>query len=265
VDDQSTEKRMTDWNADLYDDKHSFVWKLASSVMELLAPQPRERILDIGCGTGQLSAEIAESGAKVVGLDSSPAMIAEARRLYPQVEFVEQDAHDFDLSVRFDAVFSNAALHWISDPPRVIGCVARALNPGGRLVVEFGGDGNVVHLVHAIENAFDAVIGSSRTHPWYFPSIAEFAGVLQTHNIEVTQAALIDRPTPLEGEHGLRNWVRMFGGHWLAQIPAEKQEAFLIQVEAIARDTLYRNGSWFADYRRIRVVGQKRENRGGKR
>lgn len=248
---------MNDWNAELYDDKHSFVWKLASTVVDLLAPQQRERILDIGCGTGQLTAQIAESGAEVVGLDSSPAMIAEARRLYPQVEFVVADAHDFELTGRFDGAFSNAAFHWISDPPRVIECVARALRPDGRLVVEFGGDGNVVHLAGAIETAFHTFMGAPRTHPWYFPSIAEFAGVLQMHDIEVTQAALIDRPTPLEGEHGLRNWVRMFGGHWLDQIPAEQQEEYLSQVEEIARDTLLKNDSWFADYRRIRVVGWK--------
>lgn len=249
---------MTDsWNAELYDDKHSFVWKLGSSVVELLAPQPGERILDLGCGTGQLTAQIAESGAEVVGLDSSPAMIEEARRLHPQLEFKEADAHDFDVAGPFDAVFSNAVLHWITEPARVIDCIARALKPHGRLAVEFGGKGNVRHLAEAIETACSAVLGESIPHPWYFPSIAEFAIVLERHGLEVTQAALIDRPTPLEGEDGVRNWVRMFGDHWLGRLAPDRHDSFVGQVEELARPTLYRDSVWYADYRRLRVLARK--------
>ena len=249
---------MTDtWNAELYDDKHSFVWKLGSSVVELLAPQPGERVLDLGCGTGQLTAQIAQSGATVVGLDNSPAMIEEARRQYPQLEFREADAHDFDVAEPFDAVFSNAALHWITEPARVVECIARALKPQGRLAVEFGGKGNVQYLASAIETALRLTLGETVSHPWYFPSIAEFATLLEHHGLEVTQAALIDRPTPLEGEDGLRNWVRMFGDHWLRQVPSEQHDDFFERVEDIARPTLYRDAVWYADYRRLRVVAAK--------
>ena len=108
------------WNAELYDDKHSFVWKLASSVVEFLAPQPGERILDLGCGTGQLTDQISNSGAQVVGLDNSPAMIEEACRLYPQLQFRLANAQGFDVPKPFDAVFSNAALHWIKQPEKVV-------------------------------------------------------------------------------------------------------------------------------------------------
>ncbi len=206
---------MTDtWNAELYDDKHSFVWKLGSSVVELLAPQPGERILDLGCGTGQLTALIAETGAEVVGLDNSPAMVEEARRLHPQLEFKEADAHDFDVAEPFDAVFSNAALHWIKEPDKVVACIAQSLKQDGRMAVEFGGHGNVRYLSTAIETASQSLLGEMAPHPWYFPSIAEFAALLEYHGLEVTQAALIDRPTPLEGDDGLRNWVRTFGDHW---------------------------------------------------
>jgi trans-aconitate methyltransferase len=245
------------WNAELYDDKHSFVWKLGSSVVELLAPKPGERILDLGCGTGQLTAQIAETGAEVVGLDNSPAMIEEARRLYPQLEFKKADAHDFDVAEPFDAVFSNAALHWITEPARVVCCIARALKPKGRVVVEFGGKGNVQYLANAIETACRLTLGETVSHPWYFPSIAEFANLLEHHGLEVTQAALIDRPTPLEGEDGLRNWVRMFGDHWLSGVPSEQHDDFFGRAEDIARPTLYRDSVWYADYRRLRVVARK--------
>lgn len=245
------------WNPELYDNKHSFVWKLGSPVVELLAPQPGERILDLGCGTGQLTARIAESGATIVGMDNSPRMLDEARRLYPELQFQQGDAHDFNLSEPFDAVFSNATLHWINDPQKVVRSIARALKREGRVVVEFGGRGNVRYLVEAIEAACRAVLGESIADPWYFPSIAEFAAVLEQHGLEVTQAALIDRPTPLEGDDGLRNWVRMFGEHWLSRVPLERQEEFFEQVEAAARPTLFRDFVWHADYRRLRVVATK--------
>jgi len=245
------------WKPNLYDGKHSFVWKLGASVIELLAPQPGERILDVGCGTGQLTAHISDSGATVVGLDNSPAMIDEARRHFPQIEFQLADAHDLDATESFDAVFSNAALHWINEPDSVVGCIARAMKPNGRMAVEFGGHGNVRYLSSAIESASQLLLGETVPHPWYFPSIAEFASVLATHGLDVTQAAMIDRPTPLEGDDGLRNWVRMFGQHWLAQVQPAQHDRFLDQVEALARPNLFRDSAWHADYRRIRVLARK--------
>jgi trans-aconitate methyltransferase len=253
----ANEQEDDQWRPTLYDEKHSFVWKLGASVIELLAPQPGERILDVGCGTGQLTAQIAESGATVVGIDNSPAMIEEARRLFPEVEFQRADAHAFSFDQQFDGVFSNAALHWISDPAMAARCISEVLKVDGRVAVEFGGKGNVRFLAQAIETASHELLGECRSHPWYFPSIAGFATVLEQHGIEVTQAAMIDRPTLLEGDDGLRNWVRMFGQHWLTQIPAEQHDGFLERVEVIARPNLFRDSHWHADYRRIRVQARK--------
>jgi trans-aconitate methyltransferase len=245
------------WSPTLYDGKHSFVWKFGASVIGLLTPRPGERILDVGCGTGQLTAQIAETKASVVGIDNSPAMIEEARRMFPEIEFKVADVHDFDGNALFDGVFSNAALHWTTDPNKVAACIASSLKPHGRLAVEFGGQSNVRYLTEAIESAVESVLGKTIPHPWYFPSIAEFASVLQEHGIEVTQAAMIDRPTPLEGEEGVRNWVRMFGQHWLTKIPQDQHERFLDYVEANARPNLLHASVWYADYRRIRVVARK--------
>src|SRR5262249_37129739 len=141
------------WDAALYDAKHAFVWKHGESLIELLAPRPGERVLDLGCGTGHLTARLAAAGAEGVGLDQSPAMTEQARRAYPQVPFVEADARDFDLKEPFDAVFSNATLHWVREPGRVVACVARALKPGGRFVAEFGGKGNVRALAAGLGHA----------------------------------------------------------------------------------------------------------------
>jgi trans-aconitate methyltransferase len=245
------------WSPDLYDNKHSFVWKLGASVIELLSPQPGERILDVGCGTGQLTAQIAESRASVVGLDNSPAMIEEARRLFPEIEFQLADAHEFRVDDPFDGVFSNAALHWIKKPEKVAACISKALKPQGRMAVEFGGHGNVRHLSSAVESVAQSFLGEPLPHPWYFPGIAEFSSLLEQHGMEVIQAAMIDRPTALEGKDGLRNWVRMFGQHWLTQIPLDQHELFLEQVEETARPQLLHDSGWYADYRRIRVLAVK--------
>ena len=135
--------------------------------------------------------------------------------------------------------------------------LSKALKSDGRLAVEFGGQGNVRFLAQAIESASEEFLGKRLSHPWYFPSIAEFGTVLEQHGLEVTQAAMIDRPTPLEGDDGLKNWVRMFGQHWITQIPAEEHNLFLERVEAIARPKLFHDSTWLADYRRIRVQAKK--------
>jgi trans-aconitate 2-methyltransferase len=246
-----------DWNAELYQQKHSFVWQCGIPLVDLLAPQSGERILDLGCGTGQLTEQVAASGANVIGLDRSPDMIREARRLYPHLSFREGDADNFDVADPLDAIFSNATLHWITRPDATAQCIARALKPNGRLVVEFGGRGNVRHLARALEAASKIVHGQTISHPWYFPGISEFAGLLERHGLEVTEAALIDRPTALDGDDGLRNWVQMFGGHWLTGLPFDRRMEFLEQVETIARPSLFQKGVWFADYRRLRVVALK--------
>jgi SAM-dependent methyltransferase len=249
------------WDAKLYDDKHSFVWEKAKGVVELLAPQPGERILDLGCGTGHLTAEIAASGAEVTGIDRSPEMIAGALTQYPLLKFEVCDAREIPFEDRFDAVFSNPALHWILEPEKVIGGVARALKQDGRFVAEFGGKGNIHRLVQAIGRACET-LGIERTPEdriWYYPSIAEYASLLEKHGLDVCQAALFDRPTRLEdGGKGLEAWLRMFAGFVLDPLPAERQEAFLREVEKQARVELFKNGIWELDYRRLRILARKR-------
>ena len=248
------------WDAKLYDDKHSFVWEKGKGVVDLLAPKPGERILDLGCGTGHLTAEIAAVGALTVGIDQSADMIAQARRQFPDLRFEVCDAREIPFIGEFDAVFSNAALHWIPEAEKVIQGVARSLKPNGRFVAEMGGKGNIRRLVEAIAGAC-RVVGldsGAATEAWYYPSIGEYSGLLEKHGLEVRQAALFERPTRLEdGEKGLEAWLRMFRRVILDRLPAAEQDAFLREVERQARPQLFKDGVWELDYRRLRIVAWK--------
>lgn len=247
-----------DWNANLYERSHSFVWKFGGPVLELLSPQPGERILDLGCGTGQLTAQIAETGAEVLGIDRSAEMLGQARANFPQIRFELADARDFSVAPSdFDAVFSNAVLHWVKPPVAAVLRIHAALKSGGRFVAEFGGSGNNRLMLASFRRQL-AILGVGDFEvPWYFPGIAEYAGLLESHGFEVTLASLHDRPTPLEGDEGLRNWFEMFLKNQLEQFSATERAHLLSAVEEDLRPSLYRNNVWQADYRRLRIVARR--------
>lgn len=247
------------WNAELYDAKHSFVSEKAKGVVDLLAPKPGERILDLGCGTGTLTAEIAASGAQVIGVDRSSEMIGEARKKFLDLHFAICDARSLNFSAEFDAVFSNAALHWIPEAAPVVEGVSRALKPGGRFVAEFGGKGNVYNVVAALEIALTQLgISPAGANPWYYPSIAEYATLLEQHDLQVREAVLFERPTKLEdGERGLATWVAMFCGSFLERVPQTKRDDFLRATENAARPALWKSDHWELDYRRLRIAAGK--------
>jgi trans-aconitate 2-methyltransferase len=245
------------WDVGLYDDRHAFVWKHGAALLEVLEPQAGERILDLGCGTGHLTAQLAATGAEVIGLDSSPEMIAQARQSYPHLRFEVADARDFALAEPCDAILSNAVLHWIREPEVVAGCVIRALKPGGRFVAEFGGKGNVAAILAALTAAARQAGCPPFASPWYFPALGEYAALLERGGLEVTCALLFDRPTPLAGDEGLRDWIRMFAGDYLAGLSPERRNDFLRHAEEQARSALYRDGTWCADYRRLRIVSRR--------
>jgi trans-aconitate methyltransferase len=253
--------RSEKWNPGLYDAKHAFVWEKAKGVVELLAAKPGERILDLGCGTGTLTAEIAASEAQVVGVDRSVEMIAEARKKFPELHFEICDARSLNFLAEFDAVFSNAALHWIPEATRVVEGVWRALKPGGRFVAEFGGKGNVHQVVAALETALNQLgISSDGANPWYYPSIAEYATLLESNGLEVYQAVLFDRPTQLEdADHGLANWITMFCGSFLERVPEVNRDEFLQAAKTAARPALWTPDHWELDYRRLRIAARKSE------
>jgi trans-aconitate methyltransferase len=181
-------------------------------------------------------------------------MLAKARSSFPQLEFVQDDARDFSFAQPFDAIFSNAALHWIRPPERVIRCVRDVLRPGGRFVAELGGRGNVRAILAAVHAAAAQLGIAAQLPPWYFPSVGDYATLLESAGLEVRFAALFDRPTPLEGADRLKGWVQMFARPTLEAIPEPCREEFLSAIVESARSELFRGGDWFADYRRLRVV-----------
>lgn len=246
-----------EWDADLYGDKHAYVWRLGAEVVELLNPQAGEKVLDLGCGRGELSAQIAASGAAVVGLDASAPMLDKARQAFPDLRFEMGDGAEFDLGGDFDAVFSNATLHWIPDHIGVARCVSRALKSGGRFVGEFGGQGNVQALEAALAGAARDLELPPFVGPNRFPGLQDFAASLEGGGLRPTFLQLFDRPTPLVGADGARNWYRQFRAGYLDTLPSEAQDAVLERAETLAKARLFRDGVWFADYVRLRFVALK--------
>ncbi|MEM9539835.1 MAG: class I SAM-dependent methyltransferase [Cyanobacteria bacterium P01_E01_bin.42] len=254
------EKIQNIWDAHLYDREHDFVARYGREVIELLAPKEGESILDLGCGTGHLTRAIAEMGAEVLGIDRAESMIAEAKSNYPQLHFDVMNGENLTFDRPFDAVFSNAALHWMKNAEAVVAGVWRSLQSQGRFVAEFGGKGNVKTIVSGIESALKQAgfADNIDLNPWYFPSIGEYGTLLEKQGFEVRAAMLFDRPTPLKDtETGLQNWLRMFANPFFKDIPDEKVSEILNAVEGEVRDRLHRDNTWFADYRRIRVVAIK--------
>jgi trans-aconitate 2-methyltransferase len=248
------------WNPDLYQSSHSFVWKFGRDLLALLAPQAGERILDVGCGTGQLTAEIAQSGAEVLGIDSAGTMVDQAHENFPNLRFEQVSATALPYREEFDAVFSNAVLHWVRDAETAAAAISRALRRGGRFVAEFGGHGNVQTVVDAAYSELQAfgVAGPEKLNPWYYPSVGEYASLLERHQLEVTFAALFDRPTPLDGgDSGFRTWIAMFGKPFTEAVPPEQRGALVNRLEERVAPRLRRNGEWSMDYRRLRIQAVK--------
>lgn len=244
------------WDVERYDRSFGFVSSYGRGLTSLLAPVPGERVLDLGCGTGGLAAELAELGIEVRGIDADAAMIARARAEHPQVEFEQADGHDFVLADPVDAVTSNAALHWMLDPSAVIARVRAALRPGGRFVAEFGGQGNVARIRSAVREAA-AAAGVDPTRlgsPWFFPSPAEYATLLEGGGFRVRLVEHFDRPTPLDDcPDGIVDWLRMFGAGLLAGVPTERREQVMHGAAERCRPALLRDDRWYADYVRLRV------------
>ncbi|WP_339316073.1 methyltransferase domain-containing protein [Paenibacillus sp. FSL R10-2734] len=248
------------WNTGTYDTDMAFVSQFGESLIELLRPQAGEQIIDWGCGTGDLAAAIAASGATVTGIDASAEMIQTARDKHPKLSFVLADGQHYVAKQPVDAVFSNAALHWLTDANGAAASIAASLRTGGRFVAEFGGLGNIASIVTELPNAFAAIGRSDKLHlPWYFPSIGQYTSLLEQHGLTVDLALCFDRPTPLEaGVQGFQRWLDTFANGILNVLTPSEREEVLSFMEQKLKPTLFQDGRWVMDYRRIRVVAYKR-------
>jgi trans-aconitate methyltransferase len=245
------------WNPDLYDDRAAFVSELASDLVVWLRPKESERILDLGCGTGTLTAEIARHGAVVTGVDRSEEMIASARAKYSELCFDVVDGQELAYSSEFEAVFSNAALHWMPRAADVVCGVRRALVPGGRFVAEFGGAGCVATVTRAVSEILNEwQIDPTPYMSWFFPSPGAYASLLEAEGLTVRELRYFERATPVPGEDGLATWLSLFQARLMADLGSRGPELCHMASER-CRPRLFRDGRWLLDYVRLRVIAIK--------
>lgn len=244
------------WDPERYSRNARFVSDLGLAVVELLAPKPGERILDLGCGDGALTEKIAARGCRVVGLDASPAQVRAARARGLEAHVGDGQRLAFDRE--FDAVFSNAALHWMPQADAVIDGVWRALKPNGRFVAECGGHGNVAKIVAALYAALKRRgIDGDAVNPWYFPTLEDYRARLESRGFDVISIALLPRPTPLPGD--VTGWLETFAESFSRSLPEQEQPAFIEEVREALRPALCDLvGTWIADYVRLRFAAVKR-------
>jgi SAM-dependent methyltransferase len=243
------------WDPQRYARNARFVSDLAAAVVELLAPRAGERILDLGCGDGVLTAKLAEIGCDVVGIDGSSAQIEAARKLGLDARVMDAEQLTFDNE--FDAVFSNAALHWMRDPEAVIRGAWRALRPKGRFVAEFGGYGCVAKIRNALVAALNRRgLAGEAADLWYFPTVEEYSAPLRKAGFTIGHIALVPRPTPLPGD--LTGWLETFGESFTARLLPGERPTYLAEVrEALRPELMNTEGVWIADYIRLRFAATK--------
>jgi trans-aconitate methyltransferase len=240
------------WDPERYARNARFVAELGAPVVDLLAPRQGERVLDLGCGDGALTERLVALGCEVVGVDQSPEQVAAARARGVDARVL--DGHELDFREAFDAVFSNATLHWLRRPDAVIDGVWRALRPGGRFVAELGGHGCVQTISDALVEALDrrGLDGRSRL-PWYFPTAEDYAERLSRRGFEVTHIVLFPRPTPLPGD--ITGWLETFAESFTRALPPADRTAYLAEVRERLRPALSDEaGRWTADYVRLRFA-----------
>lgn len=242
------------WNARSYREHACFVPELGAPLLELLAPKDGERILDLGSGDGALTELIVKSGARVVGVDSSAEMVKAASSRGLDARIMDGGALAFDRE--FDAVFSNAALHWMRDPDAVIAGVRRALKPNGRFVGEFGGHGNIAAIVVALVAIMKSRgVFSEGEVPWYFPTPTEYCERLEAHGFSVSTIALIPRPTSLPTD--VRGWLDTFANGVFDRLPDKERHSARDEAIELLRPALCdARGNWTIDYVRLRFLAR---------
>lgn len=245
---------MQSWSPERYERNARFVSDLGAPLLEMLAPRAGERVLDLGCGDGALTEKLVAAGCQVVGVDASAEQVRGACARGLDARVMKGEALEFD--GEFDAVFSNAAMHWMRDQDAVLAGVRRALRPGGRFVAELGGHGCVDKIVAALEAALARRgIDGRACNPWTFPRDDEYAERLRAAGFEVDSIALFPRPTPLPGD--VSGWLETFAESFTAALPAAERPAFIDEVrERLRAELADAEGRWTADYVRLRFAAR---------
>ena len=245
----SEENIATQWDPVGYDQNARFVSDLGEPVLQLMNPKAGEMVLDLGCGDGELTLKLMDAGCHVIAVDSSPAMVESS--LAKGINARVMDGQHLEFEGAFDAVFSNAALHWMAQPREVIAGVKRVLKPTGRFVAEMGGQGNVVSVLAALTKVRQRR-GLAPVNPWYFPSVEEYRQLLEEAGFHVPVIQLIPRPTVLPGK--LRGWLETFAGSFLNTATEEREEMIAEITEELAPTLRDDSGKWTVDYVRLRFM-----------
>ncbi|WOO39119.1 class I SAM-dependent methyltransferase [Anaerocolumna sp. AGMB13020] len=244
------------WDSRLYDNKHNFVAEYGKSLLDYVPADKSQNILDLGCGTGLLTAELARKSGCVLGIDGSPDMIEKARKQYPELTFEVMDALELPFDHKWDIIFSNAVFHWIADQELLLQKIHNSLKPSGKLICEFGAFGNI----KTIEQGFSTVL-EHLGHPYHskftFPTDEHFGSFLIKNGFIIEELYAYDRPTPLnDGDKGLYNWAKQFFETDLKEFKDTDQDFILRKLLEEVRDNLWDGTSWVADYKRLKVIAR---------
>ena len=236
----------------------SFVPDHGDSLLKKLDPRDFERILDFGCGTGELTDRIRREAGEILGIDPSLKMINQAREEFPECSFLCTTAREYDPSQKFDAVFSNAVLHWVNNLPQTISYIYRFLNPEGRFVGEFGAYGNISRVREELHQALSGRgYSPEKQDPWTFPREKEFGEMLWNAGFEVDSLETYDRPTSIEGEEGLSVWLTMFGSSFFEPLTAREHQDIIEEVTGALRHDHFDGNQWTLEYRRLRFQASR--------
>lgn len=246
------------WDAKGYTENFSFVHKYGEDVLALIDAAPGSFVVDLGCGNGALGEKLKERGYRVLGVDASADMMETARKLHPDIRFMAGDATEFSLEEKADVIFSNAVFHWIDGDKQelLVRNVADQLKPGGELVCEFGGKGCAETVHGALERNFEKR-GLLYPRTFYFPTIGEYAPILEKYGLRVEYAVLFDRPTVQSTDNGLEDWIRMFVKKPFEGLSLETADEIIRETTKELREKLYVDGKWIVDYVRIRFKARK--------
>ena len=242
------------WNADNYNKHADFVSNLAFPVVDLLNPKENERVLDLGCGDGTLALEIEKFNTNVIAVDLSESMVEKTKE--KGIEAYVMSATELPFENEFDAVFSNAVLHWVKEPQTAIAKISNALKTNGRFIAEFGGYGNIKYLTDAMQEVFDKNKEYGEfNNPWYFPKDTEYKQMLEANGFEVEYIELIPRPTKVDD---IANWLDIFANGIVSHLTKEQQSHFKQEVREILKPKIYSDKEgWVADYVRLRLKATK--------
>ena len=246
------------WEPNRYAEGFNFVYGYGQDVAAMVDAPAGSFVVDLGCGTGVLTDALHKAGYRVLGIDASEEMLGRAKSAYLHIPFLCADATAFTLEEKADVIFSNAVFHWIDKEKqdKLLSCIGENLKPGGMLVCEFGGFGCGERAHAALEKAFTAR-GLTYPRTFYFPTVGEYAPLLEQHGLRVEFAALFDRPTPQKGEDGMENWIRMFIKAPFAGMEEGLKNAIIQEAVEAVRPVLYKDGVWYVDYVRIRIKARR--------